>query len=80
MPCPLLPVLNDFLEDHKGFYFDYNYDYNKEESDKSEEDVKHAILVGIISQSQYLAEAAQNDEGEERQQMSDQVCSLVLDQ
>lgn len=54
-------------------------DYNDDGKVKFRDDIKHAILIGIISQSQYLAEAAQDDEGEERQQMSDQVRHLVID-
>merc|ERR1712025_1306262 len=52
-------------------------DYNDDGKVKFRDDIKHAILIGIISQSQYLAEAAQDDEGEERQQMSDQMISRI---
>ena len=47
------------------------------EGEGLEEGVQHAILVGVISRSQYLAESHHHYRGssEERKQMSEQVSS-----
>ena len=47
------------------------------EVEEEEEGVQHAILVGVISRSQYLAESHHHYRGssEERKQMSEQVSS-----
>ena len=47
------------------------------EEGEGEEGVQHAILVGVISRSQYLAESHHHYRGssEERKQMSEQVSS-----
>ena len=49
----------------------------EEEVEEGEEGVQHAILVGVISRSQYLAESHHHYRGssEERKQMSEQVSS-----
>lgn len=49
----------------------------EEEEEGLEEGVQHAILVGVISRSQYLAESHHHYRGssEERKQMSEQVSS-----
>ena len=44
--------------------------------DKDSKELRHAVLVGVISTSQYLAEMSSQDASHTRKQMSEQVVSL----